>query len=209
MPQIYSYTKVTNAITSYWLRLPVDENHHSLGTELATIDGITYVSLPDGVDLPTPQADEIAASIQLISPDDTLKAAIKAASPHFQLINARVIEQIRSRYTVDEEIKALRLAGSAEAIAWADWVDDCRAWGRAEGLKLMAASTAETASLVVEDLNKADALAARTRTKLIALKNMSPDQVETWCGANITNLATAKDALTTLAIGISILARRI
>jgi len=209
MPSIYSYQKVTDAITSYWLRLPVDANHNSLGTELATIDGITYVSLPDGVDLPTPQADEIAASIQLITPDDTLKAAIKAASPHYRLINTRVVEQIRSRYTVDEEIKALRLAGSAEAIAWAAWVDNCRAWGRAEGLKLMAATTAETASLVVEDLNKADVFAARTYAKLIALKNMTPTQVEAWCGANITNLATAKDALITLAVAVGILSRRL
>jgi hypothetical protein len=189
--------------------MPVDENNSQLGTELATIDGVTYVSLPDGVTLPTPQPVEIAASVQLITPDDALKTAIKAASSHFQLINARVVEQIRSRYTVDEEIKALRLAGSADAIAWSNWADTCRAWGKAEGLKLMAETTAEIAKAVVEVQNKADALTARTHTKLVALKNMTPNQVETWCGANITNLAQAKDALTTLAVAVSILARRL
>ena len=209
MPSIYSYQKYIDAITSKWLLMPVDENNSQLGTELATIDGVTYVSLPDGVTLPTPQPEEIAASVQLITPDDTLKAAIKAVSPHYELINARVVEKIRSRYTVDEEIKALRLAGSTDAIAWSDWADTCRAWGKAEWLRLMAETTAEIAKAVVEEQNKTDVLAARTRTKLIALKNMTPDQIETWVTNNVTTLAQVRDAIATLAIAVSILARRL
>jgi hypothetical protein len=54
-----------------------------------------------------------------------------------------------------------------------------------------------------------DTAAAKTYAKLTALKNMTPAQVTAWCDADITNLATAKDALTTLAIAVSILARRL
>ena len=54
-----------------------------------------------------------------------------------------------------------------------------------------------------------DATVARSYGKLIALKNMTPAQVQTWIDANITTLADARDALKTLAIAVGILARRI
>lgn len=54
-----------------------------------------------------------------------------------------------------------------------------------------------------------DAEAAKQYAKLVALKNMTPAQVQAWVDANINNLADAKDALKTLAIAVSILARRL
>ena len=65
-----------------------------------------------------------------------LRAEIIAASPHVRLINARVVEQIRATYSVDDEIKMLRIAPSEETTAWNDHVEACRAWGRAERAKL-------------------------------------------------------------------------
>ena len=70
---------------------------------------------------------------------------------------------------------------------------------------------------------KADELAARTRlsndssdissakahAKLAALKNMSPAQVQAWVTTNVTTLAQAQDAIATLAIAVSILARKL
>ena len=55
----------------------------------------------------------------------------------------------------------------------------------------------------------ADAIAAKADAKLSALGNMTPVQVRTWVGANVTNLADAKDVLATLAVAVSILARRL
>jgi len=55
----------------------------------------------------------------------------------------------------------------------------------------------------------ADAQAARTYAKLIALRAMSPAQVQAWVAANVTNLVQAQDAIATLAIAVSILARRL
>ena len=45
--------------------------------------------------------------------------------------------------------------------------------------------------------------------KLISLKGMSPSEVQAWVDSNINTLADVKDALKTLAIAASILARRI
>lgn len=137
MPSIFSYRKYTSAQISRTLRLPEDDVTHSpIGTELATIDGVSYVSLPDGVTLPPDQPPKIAASIQVVTLTVELRDAIKVASPHCQLINARVIEQIRTRYSHDDEIKLLRLAPSPETVAWNTWVEECRAWGRAEKARL-------------------------------------------------------------------------
>ena len=54
-----------------------------------------------------------------------------------------------------------------------------------------------------------DATTAKSYAKLNSLKSMSPAQVQAWVDANINTLADAKDALKTLAIAASILARRI
>jgi len=57
-----------------------------------------------------------------------------------------------------------------------------------------------------DELDRAE---ARQYAKLAALRDMTPGQVQAWCAANITDLASARDALTTLAIAVSILARRL
>lgn len=54
-----------------------------------------------------------------------------------------------------------------------------------------------------------DVNAARGYAKLQALAGMTPAQVQTWVAANVTNLAQAQDAIATLAIAVSILARRL
>lgn len=116
--------------------MPADADHHQLGTELATIDGITYVCLPDGATLPTVQPDEISASIQTVTLTPAQIAEIKAVSPHVHLINSRVSEQIAAEYSLADEIKLLRTAPSLEFEAYNAHAEACRAWGRAEKAKL-------------------------------------------------------------------------
>jgi len=67
----------------------------------------------------------------------------------------------------------------------------------------------ELAAAAAEVQYKADAAAAKAYTKLKALSTMTPAQVQTWVAANVTNLAQAQDAITTLAIAVSILSRRL
>jgi hypothetical protein len=119
------------------LRLPEDAaTHGPVGTELATIDGVTYVSLPPGAVLPGNQPSEIAAGVQVATLTEVLKDAINAASPHVALINTRVIEKIREQYSLDDEIKLLRTGKTQDTVAWNAWADECRAWGRQEKAKL-------------------------------------------------------------------------
>lgn len=58
-------------------------------------------------------------------------------------------------------------------------------------------------------LVEADLTAVRAYNKLVALKNMTPAQVSAWVDANVTNLATAQDAIKTLAIGMGYLIRQV
>lgn len=54
-----------------------------------------------------------------------------------------------------------------------------------------------------------DATSAKQYAKLVALKNMTPAQVDAWVTANVNSMADAKDAIKTLAIAVGVLARRI
>jgi hypothetical protein len=137
MASIVSYQKHIDTLTTRTLRLPEGENHQFLGTELATIDGVTYVSLPDGAVLPDNQPAEIVASIvNPVTLTDALRNQIADASPHVRLIRERVRDKIASQYSVSDEIKLLRTAPSAEFEAYNAFVEDCRAWGRDEKAKL-------------------------------------------------------------------------
>jgi hypothetical protein len=52
-----------------------------------------------------------------------------------------------------------------------------------------------------------DMAAAKAYQKLQTLAGMSRAEIQAWMTANVTNLAEARDALTTLAIAVSVLAR--
>jgi hypothetical protein len=136
MTSIFSYRKHIDAITTRELRLPEGENHQKIGTELATINGVTYISLPDGATLPAEQPAEIAASIADVMLTPELRAAISDASPHVRLIRQRVQDRIAERYSMADEIKLLRTQPSAEFEVYNAYAEDCRAWGRAERAKL-------------------------------------------------------------------------
>ncbi|MFZ4537173.1 hypothetical protein [Propionivibrio sp.] len=130
MAKIISYQKHIDAQVTRELRLPEGEGSSRIGTELATIDGTTYVSLPDDAVLPGDQPVEIAASIVTVTLDLGLRVAIANASPQVRLIRHQVAEKIAEEYSTSDEIKLLRTAPSAEFEAYNAFVEDCRAWGR-------------------------------------------------------------------------------
>lgn len=142
MPSIVSYQKAYDATTTYELGEPDG------ATELCTLNGTTYVALPDGAILP-PQPAQIAASIQAVTPDSALRAAIIAASPHCQLIDERMRTQIRDAYDLETELKYARIGVGAamgmyqptpdevaDMTAFGAHVEAVRQWGRAERAKL-------------------------------------------------------------------------
>lgn len=139
MPQIIRYQKASDAYTTYTLATP----NESGCTELCTLDGYTYVAVPDGVVLPD-QPTEIAATVEPVTLTDELREQIKAASPHCQLIAQRMVDQIRAQYSVDDELFYARIMiGAAagmyefqsgeldEVAAFKTHVETVREWGRA------------------------------------------------------------------------------
>lgn len=134
---IYSYTKHIDNITTKTLNAPEGS------TELCTIDGVTYVALPEGESLPESQPEQIAESIAEVTINDELREAIKAASPHCKLIAKRMEAKIRERYSLEDELYFARIsvgaltgqytyeAGEAETVAaFGEFVEECRQWGR-------------------------------------------------------------------------------
>lgn len=139
MPSLHAYRKLITSLNTFEIRLPESAPGQRQGQEIATLaDGRTIVCLDDGATLPADQPAQIAASIEALpSPLPVeLRAEILAASPHVRVINQRVVEKIHAQYSMDDEIKMLRIAPSAETTAWNDHVEACRAWGRAEKAKL-------------------------------------------------------------------------
>lgn len=129
MAKIYKYQKITDQFTTYCL---VEPDYNLLETEdriteLCTIDGVTYVSVPDSIILPE-QPEQI--TVEEVELTDELKESIKSASPHVQLINDRVVSKIREVYSLNDEIKMIRLSPSAESTAYNEYVEACREWGR-------------------------------------------------------------------------------
>jgi hypothetical protein len=57
--------------------------------------------------------------------------------------------------------------------------------------------------------DEADAKSARNNVKLAALAKLTPAQTQAWVAANVNTLADAKDVIATLAVAVSLLARRL
>lgn len=133
MSYIVRYQKFIDAERTVEVVLPEDENGQRVGMELATVDGATYVSLPDSAKLPE-QPIEIKVESVKLTPE--LKTVIEDASPFVRMIRQMVSDMIADRYSVGDEIKLIRTAPSAEFEAYNAYAEECRAWGRDERAKL-------------------------------------------------------------------------
>ena len=92
------YKKITDKYTTYSV---CEEGI----TELATIDGDTYISVPDDVILPK-QAEQIKLVPVTLTAE--LKEQIEEASSHIQLIKKRIREKIAKKYSIEDELKIIR-----------------------------------------------------------------------------------------------------
>ena len=118
----YKYKKIITDITTYTL---VEPDYELLKLKervqvIGELDGFTYVEVPDSVTLPSGQPVELVE-----------------ANYEEDKIDLQVVEKIRSRYSVSDEIKLLRTAPSAEATVWNAYVEECRAWGKVEKDKII------------------------------------------------------------------------
>lgn len=99
-------------------------------TELCTLNGVTYVCIPDGAAIDDDQHSEVIGTMEVVELDFELCERIKAASPHIALIQKRVREKIEEVYSVHDEIKLIRTAPSPEFDAYNEHAELCRQWGR-------------------------------------------------------------------------------
>ena len=135
MPTIYKYKKVTDKFTTHSLAGPDDPEREEQITELCTINGMTYVSVPDGITLPN-QSSQVSGTLNTVLVSGELRKQIKDSSPHVRLINSRVVERIRQKYSLTEELKMQRLTPSDESTIYYNYVEECRAWGETKKAKL-------------------------------------------------------------------------
>lgn len=145
MTSIVRYRIVSDALTTHRLKEPNSPDATTPRCiELCTLDdGYTYVAVPEGVTLPEDQPESVATTLQEVMLTDELRGQILAASTHCQLIAERVIERIRERYPLDEELFLNRIATGVlaglyqyqpgeeqEVLDFGVWAEDCRQWGR-------------------------------------------------------------------------------
>lgn len=152
MTTIISYQKYTDEWTTYTLvqphQSPDSQNTTELCTELCTIDGVTYVAVPDGVILPD-QPNEIADSIKNVELTAELISAIKTNSSHCKFISDQVQHKIRQKYTMDDEMYFSRIASAAalgvyelkpdeneKLMQYNGYIESVRLWARQERIKL-------------------------------------------------------------------------
>ena len=124
MTYILGYRKSITRDTTKMLNAPDG------ATELCTLDGITYVCIPEGAAIDSDQHPEVTGTMEVVELDFELCERIKAASPHIALIQKRVREKIEEVYSIHDEIKLIRTAPSAEFDAYNEHAELCRQWGR-------------------------------------------------------------------------------
>ena len=150
MTSIVSYQKTSDAHTTYELRVPDAQGDEGeiFCTELGTLDGLTYVSVPAGVTLPE-QLPQVAATLKPVALTPELREQLKAMSPHCALISERMVQKIREKYSIEDEQYFSRIGvgvalgaysfqpGEHDALlAFGAHVEAVRQWGRAERAKL-------------------------------------------------------------------------
>lgn len=112
------------------------------GIELCTLDGVTYVSIPEGAALPE-QHPEI--SITPVTVDYGLRERIKAESRVCHLIAEEMQARIRERYSLEDEQYFARIGVGAalgayqfapgeheSLLEFGAFVEEVRQWGKAK-----------------------------------------------------------------------------
>ncbi|MBT4288914.1 MAG: hypothetical protein HOD92_16430 [Deltaproteobacteria bacterium] len=135
---ILKYQKIIDEFTTHTLIEPDYKDGQPRITELCTIGNDTYVHIPDTIVLPE-QPFNLDVTMEAVKLTGELKTEIKALSPHVQLINARVVEKIRAKHSIDDEFKMLRIKIKGDDVkskSYMDHVDLCLAWGVSEKTKI-------------------------------------------------------------------------
>lgn len=135
MAKIYSYQKTTDKYTTYTVVEPDYKEDDEQVTELCTIEGVAYISVPDTISLPKQPEQITLVEVTLTA---ELKKIIEKASFHIQLIDQRIQKKIRERYSLQDELEILRKRDKdiAKFTEYDTFVEECCVWGNNEKAKL-------------------------------------------------------------------------
>ena len=139
MPKLYKYKKIIDEYTTHTV-----QGEGVL--ELCEIDGKTIICVPDNSRLEVPEKVKTLEELILT---DAVKQVIKKNSDHIQLINRRVVEKIREKYDMNDEMKLIKkmlrflvtktapdVGSLSEFNLYITHVDTCITWGNEEKAKL-------------------------------------------------------------------------
>jgi hypothetical protein len=122
MKSLYAYTKVRDQHTTYFLQA---EKQQELG-QLS--DGRTVVAVVG--EIASEQFSQLT-DIAKLNLTDALRNEIKRFRA-FTLIDEQTVAAIRAKYSADDEMKLLRLRQEPEWTDYNDFVEACRAEGKAK-----------------------------------------------------------------------------
>lgn len=126
MNTIFKYQKIItsgpNGTTLQFKDMGIGIEPKSL--ELGQLDSWHYISIPDASQVPE-QHSEI--NFQLANLTEQEKAELVSTSRAVYLINQEVVDSIRKKYSVDDELKLLRTQPSKEFDEYNAYVEACRA----------------------------------------------------------------------------------
>lgn len=95
--EIWGYRKVIDSVTTYDLKLSDNAKVY----ELATIDGITYVSVDSDAKIAPAQLSAISVTLKKETVDNALINKIKVQSTHYELLQKRIEQYIPTLSVVD------------------------------------------------------------------------------------------------------------
>lgn len=120
MPTIVSYRSATQLV------MPTESNHFPI--HLGEVDGRHYLSVPDEFDIPPAQAEDTGYVIH----DKPLDPEIVKRLMAVREINTACVAAIRARYSVDDELGAIRTGDKAVT----DFIAECVAAAKAKKVAL-------------------------------------------------------------------------
>lgn len=143
MPYFYKYQRASDSYTVYDLLLPDLPEDVAQCVELGTINGVTYILTPDGVELPR-QPKQISLSVEQIIPDAKLLGLLKEASPSLRLTRARMEgKAAKVRYSKQDELTLKQVTSilpeavtlDAKAVTLDAHVTEFRVWDKSAALE--------------------------------------------------------------------------
>ena len=134
--KIFKYQKVTDIYTTHEVIHPDYEQMSedcARIIDVCTIDGLVYISVPDTITLPE-QPEIIKKTLVEVILNSELKTRIKSTSCHIKLMESRIADDAKIRYTKSDEVTLDFLKEFLPTWGVVDYISKCRVWDKPQEL---------------------------------------------------------------------------